>query len=198
MTQNPDKNGNNIVRIAITGGIGSGKSHVCHLLEARGYRVYDCDAAAKRLMTQNAELRAEISRLIGHDAYDGDRLNKQRIAAFLMQSEQNAARLNAVVHPAVFSDFLQSGIGWVESAILYESGLWQYVDHAVCVAAPLETRISRVMKRDAISREKVLEWMARQLPQEEVAARADLIIINDGIQPLEPQIDHLLETFVHQ
>ena len=198
MTQNPDQNGNNIVRIAITGGIGSGKSYVCHLLEARGYRVYDCDAAAKRLMTQNAELRTAISRLVGPDAYHGHRLNKQCIAAFLMQSEQNAARLNAVVHPAVFSDYLRSGIPWVESAILYESGLWQYVDHAVCVAAPLETRISRVMKRDAISRAKVLEWMAKQLPQEEVAARADLVIINDGIQPLKPQIDHLLETLFHQ
>ena len=62
MTQNPDQNGNNIVRIAITGGIGSGKSHVCRLLETRGCKVYDCDAAAKRLMTQNAELRAAISR----------------------------------------------------------------------------------------------------------------------------------------
>ena len=200
------------MRTGITGGIGSGKSYVCHLLNERGITVYDCDAAAKRLMRNSPQLRQQITDLIGPEAYLKNSelripnselritnselpvLNKAVVAKFLLESEANAQALNAIVHPAVFDDFLQSGIEWVESAILYESGLDKLVDRVVVVTAPLEVRIARVMARDNITREKALEWIAKQLPQEELTARADFEIVNDGQQPLQPQIDRLFLT----
>lgn len=182
-----------IVRTAITGGIGSGKSYVCRLLKAHGIEVYDCDAAAKRLMRESVSLRRQLIGLIGPDTYDGDRLNKAAVAAFMMQGEEQTQAVNQIVHPAVFRDFVDSGIEWVESAILFESGLFRYVDHVVCVTAPLEVRIQRVMQRDAISREKVLEWMDKQLPQQEVLSRSDFEIVNDGICNVEQQVESLLQ-----
>jgi dephospho-CoA kinase len=110
-----------------------------------------------------------------------------------LESEQNAKAIDAIVHPAVFRDFEQSGMQWMESAILYESGAIRLVDKAIVVTAPDEVRIRRVMERDHISRERVLEWMSRQLPQEEVRQRADFEIINDGQADLHQQLDKILE-----
>jgi len=97
------------------------------------------------------------------------------------------------VHPAVFRDFEKSGLEWMESAIIYESGISRLVDRVIVVTAPEEVRIQRVMQRDGISREKVLEWMDRQLPQEEVRQRADFEIVNDGQADLVQQLETILE-----
>ena len=180
------------LKIGITGGIGSGKSYVCRLLNRRGLEVYDCDRAAKRLMRESEALREALTALIGADAYHGEVLNKPVVAAFMMQSEANTLAVNAIVHPAVFRDFEQSGMLWVESAIIFESGLWQYVDRVLCVTAPREVRIQRVMERDGISCEKTLEWMDKQMSQDEVLARSDYEIVNDGLADLDNQVDRLL------
>ena len=194
----------NGMKIGITGGIGSGKSYVCRLLAERGIEVYDCDRAAKRLMRESPSLRQQLVALIGPEAYIEEsgkrkeereyRLNKAAVAAFLLASEANAHAIDAIVHPAVFSDFLQSGCLWVESAILYESGLDRLVDRVVVVTAPLEVRIQRIMDRDHISREKAQEWIDCQMPQEEVIQRADFEIVNDGKADLAPQIEKLLDS----
>lgn len=182
------------MKIAITGGIGSGKSYVCHLLSQRGIDVYDCDAAAKRLMRTSDDLHRQLTRLIGPQTYDADgRLCKAEVAQFLLASEQNAHAIDAIVHPAVAHDFEQSGAQWMECAILYESGFDRLVDFVVVVTAPLHVRISRIMQRDHIGREKALEWIARQWPQEIVLGRANYEIINDGEQPLAPQIEKLIQ-----
>ena len=97
------------------------------------------------------------------------------------------------MHPAVFRDFIESGLEWMESAIIYESGIHRLVDRVIVVTAPEELRIQRVMARDEISREKVLEWMSRQLPQEEVRQRADFEIVNDGLADLNQQLDEILK-----
>lgn len=181
------------MRIAVTGGIGSGKSYVCKALATRGIEVYDCDSAAKRLMHASPALRESLTSLIGNDAYDtGGRLNKAVVARFLLQSESNAMKLNATVHPAVARDFLSSGSRWMECAILFESGFDALVDVKVCVTAPMETRLSRMMQRDGITREKALEWISRQMSQEDVAQRCDYVINNDGKMNIEQQIDKLL------
>lgn len=203
-----------LLRKAITGGIGSGKSFVCRLLREHGISVYDCDSHAKRLMVESARLRRQLTELIGPDAYssahqptpEGEAatakapssegggetpaptLNKAVVARFLMSSPEKAHALEAIVHPAVIDDYLRSGIEWVESAILFESGLNNYVDRVVVVTAPEEVRISRIMERDGITREKALEWIRRQLPQDELIARADHVIVNDGKTPLLPQL----------
>lgn len=191
-----------MMRTGITGGIGSGKSYVCRLLKEQGIRVYDCDTEAKRLMVSSPTLRRQLAGLIGPDAFiseeqDGTtayRLNKPVVAAFLMASEANAKAIDDIVHPAVVDDYMQSGIEWVESALLFESGLNRYVDRIVAVTAPEETRIARVMERDGISREKAKEWISHQLPQDEVASQADHIIVNDGQTPLAPQIEALINN----
>ena len=182
------------MKIGITGGIGSGKSYVCQRLIARGYEVYDCDSAAKRLMRTSLEIRQQLTALIGPDTYVNDQLNKAAVARFLLISEENAKAVDAIVHPAVFRDFEASGMKWMESAILYESGAFRLVDKTIVVTAPEEVRIQRVMQRDNISREKVLEWMQRQLPQEEVRHRADYEIVNDGKADIEVQLNKILRT----
>lgn len=179
-------------KVALTGGIGSGKSYVAQRLKAHGITVYDCDRAAKRLMRTSPRIREELTALVGPDAYLDGCLNKAAIARFLMVSEENTQRVNAVVHPAVAEDFYATGLDWLESAILFESGFVRYVDVAVCVTAPLETRIERVMARDGISREQTLGWMARQWPQEEVVRRSNYEIVNDGVADIDEQISRVL------
>lgn len=181
------------MRIGLTGGIGSGKSYVARLLGERGISVYDCDSAAKRLISSSADIRRRLTELIGSQAYVGNTLNKAAVAQFLLQSSDHAEAINRIVHPAVFSDFMSSGMQWVESAILFESGLYRLTDLTVAVTAPEEVRIARVMQRDGISRQKTLQWMERQMPQDELARRADHVIVNDGRASLQMQIDRLLE-----
>ena len=180
-------------RVAITGGIGSGKSYVCQLLKQQGIDIYDCDQAAKRLMHTSQQLRQELTSLIGPDTYINNVLNKAAVAQFLLTSPQNAEAINAIVHPAVANDFIQSGMEWMECAILYESGFDRLVDTVIVVTAPEDVRIRRIMHRDDIGSEKAKEWMGRQWPQEEVQRRADFEIRNDGQQPLLPQIEFILQ-----
>ena len=104
------------MKVGITGGIGSGKSYVCQLLKERGIKVYDCDQAAKRIIRSSEDVRSQLLRLIGS-------LEKADIARFLLENETNAKKIDAIVHPAVFRDFKESGYQWMESAILYESGI---------------------------------------------------------------------------
>ena len=180
-------------RYCITGGIGSGKSYVCRLFRERRIEVFDCDASAKRCVLKPA-VRDRLVRLIGPDAYVDGRYNKTEVAKFLLASEANKLALNAIIHPAVIEDFMSSGLQWMECAILYEANLQDYVDGVVAVAAPEEVRIRRIMQRDGITEQKAREWLAAQMPQQEVLRRADYSICNDGVQPLEPQIEEILRS----
>ena len=108
------------MKIAITGGIGSGKSYVCRELERHGIMVYDCDAGAKRLMRSDAALQEQLIQLVGNDVYQDGVLQKPVLAKFLLSSEANKQAVNDVVHPAVARDFEQSDCDWLESAILFE------------------------------------------------------------------------------
>ncbi len=183
-----------MIRTGIAGGIGSGKSYVCERLRQRGYEVYDCDSAAKRLLRTSPEIREQLTRLIGPETYTRDgRLNKAAVSRFLLASADNQQAINDIVHPAVFRDFEESGMAWMESAIMYESGIYRLVDRVIVVTAPLEVRIQRVMQRDHLSREKVLEWMGRQWPQEKVVRRADFELVNDGETDIEQQLNKIIE-----
>lgn len=188
------------MRIAITGGIGSGKSFVCKRLEARGIRVYDCDREAKRLMRESADIRRELQALVGEEVYQGTELNKPLLAKYLLQSEENKQAVNAIVHPAVAKDFEQSGMEWLESAILFDSGFYRrtHFDWIICVTAPLETRVKRVMSRDGISRELTMEWINKQMLQEEVLRRCDSEIVNDGLADIDEQLDTIIQQIKKQ
>lgn len=184
------------MKVAITGGIGSGKSYVCRELERHGIRVYDCDAAAKRLMREDALLKAGLKSLVGESVYVDGVLQKLVLAKYLLASEEHKQAVNDVVHPAVAHDFEQSEYDWLESAILFDSGFIHrtHFDYVVCVTAPLEVRVERVMQRDHIDREKTLEWIGAQLPQEKVLEMSDFEIVNDGEKDIAKQVETLLRN----
>ena len=179
---------------AVTGGIGSGKSYVCKILKAHGIDVFDCDASAKRLMRTSESLKQQLVALIGDNVYIEGRLNKAAVADFMMRSPHNIQLVNGLVHPAVARDFLSSGMAWMECAILFESGFDRFVDRVVCVTAPLETRIRRIIDRDHITREKAIEWIDKQLPQALVVERSHYEIVNDGYADVSAQVEDLLHS----
>lgn len=185
-----------MMKIAITGGIGSGKSYVCQILENQGIKVYDCDAEAKRLMRTDAELQAGLKQLVGEEVYSADGiLQKPVLAQFILTGEANKQAVNDVVHPAVARDFEQSNCEWMESAILFDSGFDRrtHFNKVVCVSAPVAVRLQRIMQRDHISQEKAQQWIDAVMPQEELIARSDYEIVNDGVRDVEAQVVHLLD-----
>ena len=184
-----------MMKIAITGGIGSGKSYVCRILEKHGIRVYDCDAGAKRLMRQDADLQTDLKKLVGEEVYSADGiLQKPVLAQFILAGEANKQAVNDVVHPAVAHDFENSDCNWLESAILFDSGFNRrtHFDFVVCVTAPIPVRIERIMQRDHISQQKAQQWIDAVMPQEELIARSDFEIVNDGVRNVEEQVVNLL------
>lgn len=111
---------------------------------------------------------------------------------FLLASKANGKAINDIVHPAVFRDFEESGLQFMESAIMFESGIYKLVDRVLAVVAPKEVRIQRVMARDGISREKVLDWMDRQISQKELIQKSDFVIVNDGQTEIDKQLKKII------
>lgn len=185
-----------MLKVGITGGIGSGKTTVCKIFSTLGIPVYYADSSAKHLMHTDPDLIKRIKLLFGNAAYDGNgQLNRKWIAEKAFQDKNLLEQLNAIVHPAVFQDTLSwfrshqdKPYTLYEAAIMFESGSYKLMDKMITVFAPKEDRIERTMKRDEISREDVLERIGKQLPEEEKMKRADFIIYNDHSQPLIEQV----------
>ena len=195
------------MKIGLAGGIGSGKSYVAARLLLHGIKVYDCDSAAKRLMRTSTQLREQLTALIGADCYESDgangangpgRLNKAAVSRFLLASPTNQQAINAIVHPAVFADFEESGLQWLESGIMFESGANRHVDRVIVVTAPKEVRLQRIMQRDGISHEQAQQWIACQWPQSKVRRLADYEIVNDGQQDIDKQLNIILEQLCNK
>lgn len=186
------------MKIAITGPIGSGKSYVCRELARHGIGVYDCDAAAKRLMRQDRSLQHALQSLVGEEVYREGTLQKAVLARFILSGESQKQAVNDVVHPAVAIDFEQSGMDWLESAILFESGFRRRtrLDRVVCVTAPEELRIRRVMERDHVNKDNARQWVAAQMSQKEMMELSDYVIVNDGEQNVAVQIERILDNLL--
>lgn len=190
-----------MLKIGVTGGIGSGKSTVCRLFAARGIAVYDTDAAAKRLMAEDAALRRAIEARFGEESYQEGALNRPWLARQVFGDEAALQALNRLVHPAVIADFerwateQQSVYVVVESAILYEAGLDQAVDRVVAVLAPERLRIERAMQRDGATEEQIRSRMAVQLSDEELHRRADVALVNIFEEDLEAAVQELDSRF---
>lgn len=174
-----------MIKVGITGGIGSGKSTVCRLFAACGAPVYDSDTQAKRLMEEDGPLRRRLAARFGEEIYAGGRLNRKLLAGRVFSDPAELSALNALVHPAVMEDFerwcgRQSGADYVvlESAILFEAGLEGYVDRTIAVTAPIDVRIARTCLRDGASAEEVRRRIAVQLDEEELRRRADYTLVN--------------------
>lgn len=189
-----------MIKIALTGGIGSGKSFVSRLLEDRCIPVYNADNEAKRLTASDAEIRERLITLLGEEVYKDGVLNKPLLASYLFSDPAHALQVNAIIHPRVRQDFLawverQRGceIVGIESAILYESGFQDMVDAVVMVYAPVDLRVQRAMHRDGAVEAQVRARMAAQMDDEEKRRRADFVIVNDGVQLLAPQLDKIVK-----
>lgn len=183
-----------MIQVGITGGIGSGKTTVCALFAALGIPIYDADAAAKRLMTADADLRQAILSLFGDSAYIQAELNREFIAKKVFEDKSLLNKLNNLVHPAVARDTVnwtlaqQAPYVIKEAALLIESGSYKLLDKLIVVSAPEELRIQRVMQRNQLRREEVVARMNNQIPESEKLALADYVILNDGEHLLLSQV----------
>ena len=185
--------------IAITGGIGSGKSYVSALLQAAGIPVYNTDNEAKRLMLSDEGIRQDLIALLGEGVYTDGTLNKPMLASYLFAGPENAARINAIVHPRVKADFRRwmeehegQEIVGLECAILFEAGFEDAVDAVVTVYAPESLRVERAMKRDGATEAQIRARIAAQMDDEEKCRLSDYIIYNDGSISLENQLSALV------
>lgn len=193
-----------MIKLGITGGIGSGKSFVSRCLkEGFSVQVYDTDREAKRLMLEHEGIRADLIALLGKEVYTAAGLNKPLLAAYIFSSPENAQKVNAIVHPRVKEDFRnwafrqeQAGcqLVGVESAILFESGFDREVDKTLTVSAPLELRITRVMERDRVGREQVLERITAQISDEERNRLSDFSVENSETSDIHAQLVRILSA----
>ena len=183
-----------IFRTAITGGIGSGKSYVCRRLRQHGIEVYDCDAAAKRILATDATVAQQLCHAVGQPVVVDNIIRKDILTRFILASDDNKQTVNGIVHPAVAADFLSSGLSWLESAILFEARFDRRItfDAIICVTAPVDIRISRIVSRDGISPPQAMQWISCQMPQEEMERQSDFVINNDGNSDVDQQIRHIL------
>lgn len=190
--------------IAITGGIGSGKSVVSRIVQIMGYGVYDCDSRARALMTEDQHVRQQLSQAFGEDIYLADgTLNRQQLSAKAFGDENALTRLNAIVHPATADDMQRWADGqasqgaqaaFVETALLRTAGLDRLVDEVWHVTAPDAIRIDRVMARSGLTACQVKERMAAQTIEDAVAP-GEQVIVNDNRFALLPQISQLINLY---
>lgn len=183
-----------ILRVGITGGIGSGKSTIARIFQVLGVPVYNSDAAAKRLMQEDPGLRASIARLFGDAAYTDTGLNRKWIADKAFQDPSLLQALNELVHPATLRDaavWMQQQTAPYcvkEAALIFESGAQKDLDYVIGVSAPESLRIERAMQRDGLSREEVKARMKRQLKESVKMRLCQFIIINDEEHPVIDQV----------
>lgn len=187
-----------MIRIGITGGIGSGKSVISNVFRCLGIPTYDADSASKRLISNNESLKKALKGILGDDIYTHDGLDKKRMAQIIFNDPIKLQQVNAVIHPAVFKDFKtwctlqQTEIVACETAILFECGMEKHVDKTITVTAPIETRINRCILRDHATEEQIKARIANQMDEEEKIRRSDYTIINDDRIAVLPQIRKLL------
>jgi len=183
--------------VALTGGIGSGKSTVAKMFKAWDVPVYDSDKEAKQLLNSSKRLKKEIISLLGEEAYDGKRLNKSYVSSKIFENKKLLQQMNKVVHPAVRKHFLK----WVEkqeanyviqeTAIVFENGNQHNYDVIILVTAPEDTRLQRVMDRDGVTEEQVLVRMKNQWSDKEKTPLSDFVIHNTDLKKTAAKVSEI-------
>ncbi|MES2431484.1 MAG: dephospho-CoA kinase [Bacteroidota bacterium] len=191
-----------MLKVGITGGIGSGKSTVAKIFETLGVPVYYADTTAKRLMNEDEELKQLIKENFGEGAYTNEQLNRSYLSTVVFKDAEKLALLNSFVHPATIRD----GIQWMktqkapyaikEAAIIFESGSQVHLDKVIGVYSPTALRIQRAMKRDNISNEEVMARMNKQIDETIKMRLCDYVITNNEQELLIPQVLKLHKTLI--
>lgn len=183
-----------VLKVGLTGGIGSGKSTVARMFGLLGVPVYNADAASKRLYHTNKELMASLKAHFGDDIYTEDQLNRHKLAALVFNDPARLELLNRLVHPPTIRDaeewMARQTAPYVikEAALLFESGSVSGLDYVVGVYAPVHLRIKRTMDRDNVSREEVQARMNRQIDEDIKMRLCDFVITNNEQQLVIPQV----------
>jgi dephospho-CoA kinase len=190
------------MKIGITGGIGSGKTFICQLFKALAVPVYNADDEAKKLMNTDFRIKERLIAEFGEQTYKEGKLDRAFLAEQIFTDKTKLELVNGIVHPIV----IQAAKDWAEqqkaryslkeAALLFESGSYKDLDYTILVTAPLSVRVQRVMERDGVTEEQVMERISKQLTDEEKIKMADFVIINDGITPLLPQVWTLHQKFL--
>lgn len=191
-----------VLKVGLTGGIGSGKSTVAQLFEVLGIPVYYADIEAKKLMNENTELKQAIIKNFGKEAYTNEGLDRKYISSIVFSDPLKLEVLNSIVHPATKKD----GEHWMhrqttayaihEAALIFEANVADQLDYVIGVSSPQTLRINRAMERDHVSRDEILRRMTKQLDEEIKMSKCDFVVINDEQQLLIPQVLELHEKLI--
>jgi dephospho-CoA kinase len=191
-----------MLRIGLTGGIGSGKSTVAQIFEVLGIPVFYADTETRKMMNEDEELKQLIIKNFGNDSYKDGSLNRSYISSIVFNNSEKLELLNSLTHPAI----KQNGEKWMqeqttayaihEAALIFEAGVSERLDYVIGVTAPQALRIKRVMDRDNVTREEVLKRISRQIEEDIKMKLCDFVIINDEQQLLLPQVLKLHEELI--
>jgi dephospho-CoA kinase len=184
-----------MLKVGLTGGIGSGKSLICSIFSILKVPVYNADNQAKRIMAEDMQLRARLVKEFGPGVIRDGETNRKALAEIVFNDPDALRTINSIVHPAVLQDFMS----WVkmhsdspyivkEAAILMESAMHKYLDLVILVTAPEELRIERIKQRDGEAESKIRQRMSNQWPDEKKIPMAGMVIRNDNTSPVLPLI----------
>lgn len=189
-----------MIKIGITGGIGSGKSTVAKLLKLHGVPVYNADDETKKLNNISPVIRKQLMKHFGEDLYLNNELDKKKFAHIIFNDAEKLKLANAIIHPEVLKHFTNwcnqhsnYPIVALEAAILFESNFHKYLDKVITVYSPLDVRVERVSKRDNVSPEMVKSRISHQMPETEKIGMSEYVIFNDYQTSLIEQVSKLLE-----
>jgi dephospho-CoA kinase len=191
-----------VLKVGLTGGIGSGKSTAAKIFEVLGVPVYYADKEAKRLMNEDAPVKKEIIKIFGEKAYANNKLDRKYISSIVFSDPVKLDSLNAIVHPATKKDaeaWMQkqnTAYAIHEAALIFEAKVNERLDHVIGVSAPEELRVKRAMERDNVSREEILKRMSQQLDEKSKMSKCDFILVNDENKLLIPQVVELHQKLI--
>ena len=183
-----------MLRVGLTGGIGSGKSTVAGVFEVLGVPVYYADRAGRMLVDNDPGIRTEIIKHFGKESYKDGRLDRQYISTIVFGDEKKRELLNEITHPVIISDaakwMKKQNAAYIikEAALIFESGSEKDLDYVIGVKSPRGLRIKRVMERDSTSKAEVIKKMESQMDEDVKMKKCDFLLINDEQQLLVPQV----------
>lgn len=176
-----------MIKIGITGGIGSGKSVVCDILRLYDIPVFNADTEAKKLNDSSPTIREQLIRHFGRDLYKDNKLDRKKLAEIIFHNQQNLNTVNSIIHPELakrFADWINQRSHYtytvIDAALLFEANFHIFVDKTITVYAPVELRIKRTVSRDNVRKEDVEARMSKQWPEEDKIKMADFVIYNDN------------------